>query len=175
MPEGSQTPDARSYGLFYSSKTREREVDNMANIGLKSGTGVVFYQGKDVLLQKRTRDAPVFQSCWATFGGQSEGGKTPHECAIREIEEELGIHLDPADLEILDTIRVQRSDSVAEIHFFAARFRPPLSAISLGEGIGFALFNEEECRGLTIIPEVERALRLHFDRRRGTEDNAVSH
>jgi 8-oxo-dGTP diphosphatase len=39
---------------------------------------------------------------WKLPGGRSEGKETPEECAVREIDQELGIELDPDDLEVIE-------------------------------------------------------------------------
>ncbi|MEI6058097.1 MAG: NUDIX hydrolase [bacterium] len=39
---------------------------------------------------------------WKLPGGRSEGAETPEECAVREIDEELGLEIDQDDLQLLD-------------------------------------------------------------------------
>ncbi len=64
-------------------------------ITLRNGAGVFLYVGDQVLLQWRTRDAPIYPSFWNCFGGIIEDGETPEEAALREIEEEIGVTLSP--------------------------------------------------------------------------------
>lgn len=39
---------------------------------------------------------------WKLPGGRSEGKETPEECAVREIDQELGLEIDPDELEVLE-------------------------------------------------------------------------
>lgn len=39
---------------------------------------------------------------WKLPGGRSEGNETPEECAVREIDQELGIELNQDDLEVIE-------------------------------------------------------------------------
>ena len=39
---------------------------------------------------------------WKLPGGRSEGQETPAECAVREIDQELGLELNQDDLEIIE-------------------------------------------------------------------------
>jgi 8-oxo-dGTP diphosphatase len=53
-----------------------------------------------VMLQHRTSDAPSFPDHWGMFGGsgEEEDGGDPFRAVRREIQEELGLELDPSTL-----------------------------------------------------------------------------
>ncbi|WP_433436192.1 NUDIX domain-containing protein [Nonomuraea sp. CA-141351] len=45
---------------------------------------------------------PDYRPHWAIPGGVVEAGEAPHECAMREILEELGLDVRPGDLLVVD-------------------------------------------------------------------------
>ncbi|MES2215871.1 MAG: NUDIX domain-containing protein [Patescibacteria group bacterium] len=51
------------------------------------------------LVRDPKKPAPRY---WKLPGGRSEGEETPEECAVREIEEELGLEIDIDELKMLD-------------------------------------------------------------------------
>ncbi len=64
--------------------------------------------GVQVLLQKRSENKDSFPGRFDTSSaGHIQAGDEPRESAIRELEEELGITADPADLEFAGTFRIR--------------------------------------------------------------------
>jgi 8-oxo-dGTP pyrophosphatase MutT (NUDIX family) len=60
---------------------------------------VMLLRGEDVLLQRR-EGTGYMDGLWAcAAAGHVEAGETVHQAAVREAAEELGITIDPADLE----------------------------------------------------------------------------
>lgn len=49
---------------------------------------------------------PVYKPYWNLPGGHVEDGETPREGCRRELEEELGLHLEPGDLLVRATMSV---------------------------------------------------------------------
>ncbi len=55
------------------------------------GVGVIIRKGDQVLLVKRQNAHG--DGTWSMPGGHLEYGESPQECAIREVEEEVGVHI----------------------------------------------------------------------------------
>lgn len=51
-----------------------------------------------ILLQERDEHPRIDPDCWGLSGGHLEPGESPREGALRELEEETGVVLDPAQL-----------------------------------------------------------------------------
>jgi 8-oxo-dGTP diphosphatase len=51
------------------------------------------------LIRDPKKPAPRY---WKLPGGRSEGGETAEECAVREIDEELGLEIDIDELKVSD-------------------------------------------------------------------------
>jgi 8-oxo-dGTP pyrophosphatase MutT (NUDIX family) len=54
-----------------------------------------------ILLQERDEHPRIDPDCWGLSGGHLEAGETPAEGALRELEEETGVRLDPADVHLV--------------------------------------------------------------------------
>ena len=78
---------------------------------------------------------------WCLFGGNSEPNEQPAECLLRELHEELGIQLSPADLVPLREVLNPRTGRMR--HVFLIPKYVPSSQIMLGEGAGFGWFEVE--------------------------------
>lgn len=59
----------------------------------------------EVLLQLRAKDKKLFPDVWdASVAGHISVGETPLQSAVREIEEEIGIKVNPAELKQVDFV-----------------------------------------------------------------------
>ena len=56
-------------------------------------SNVLLYQNGQILLGKRSPHRRTYPNCWAMFGGHIETGEMPDQAAIRELREELNIHI----------------------------------------------------------------------------------
>lgn len=68
-----------------------------------NAASVALIDGDSSLLIQRSR--PPSQNLWTLPGGRREPGETPEECAIRELQEELGITPRNLVLILIESIR----------------------------------------------------------------------
>lgn len=120
---------------------------------------VILYQGERVLLQHRD-DRPdiVWPNHWAIFGGHIEDGEAPEDAALREIEEELELRLEPPL-----TLVHHGIDGIRERFVYAARLDVPLEALTLLEGQGMALLTYAEMETLPLAPAHRIILNRFFE------------
>ena len=100
---------------------------------------------------------------WGVFGGHIEGDESPIQTAVREIEEELMIRLDPNNLKELGVIEIQRTISTYVTHYYSSELPVQLSDLSLREGIGMALWAKKEVPLLHLAYEDLTAVMRHFE------------
>lgn len=65
---------------------------------------IVLTQDNKILLQQRPLHWRTYPGCLATFGGGIEEGESPMQALVRELKEELGATVLPADVISLGTI-----------------------------------------------------------------------
>jgi 8-oxo-dGTP diphosphatase len=109
-----------------------------------------------ILLQLRD-DIPSipFPGMWALPGGMLEPPETPLACIVREVEEELGARIPPAEVAHLMT----RTRSYGVEHTFTARLDVPAEEIALTEGQRVAWFPVDEAIGMGLAYEDADVLR----------------
>ena len=125
-------------------------------------SGVVLWKEDLVLLQKRSFQAKLLPGRWGVFGGHIEDGESPIQTAVREIEEELSVSLDPNQRRELCTLRVQRMNALYVAHYYSSRIPVSLKDMSLREGIGFSLWSMDEIPQLHLAHEDFTAVQTHF-------------
>jgi 8-oxo-dGTP diphosphatase len=89
-----------------------------------------------VLLHLRDDKAPTDPNMWAFFGGGGEPGETDVECCLRELREEIGLDLQPHELQRLREY-ADTEQQEYQVTFYAEK-AVPLDKLVLGEGAGFA-------------------------------------
>lgn len=89
-----------------------------------------------LLLQERDEHPVIDPECWGLCGGHLEDGEDDLGGALRELEEETGIRLAPADLELVEVVRVwhEAYGSWDRMAFFAAAVDLTDDDVVLGEG-----------------------------------------
>ncbi len=92
-----------------------------------------------IVLQKRDSTYPRFPNQWTTMGGAIEEGEEPTIAAYRELKEELGLEVPLTFV----TNHVYNFEPPETLAVFIGEI-DDLSKISLGEGIGFAVFTKDE-------------------------------
>ncbi|MEU4744130.1 NUDIX domain-containing protein [Actinosynnema sp. NPDC023658] len=60
----------------------------------------------EVLLSLRRDADPLFDGQWHLPAGKVDAGESVLAAAVREAREEVGVHLDPADLRLVHTLHV---------------------------------------------------------------------
>lgn len=59
----------------------------------------------ELLFQKRAACKERNANKWSKTGGHVDSGETAEQGVIREVEEEIGIHLEPKDLELIEVFK----------------------------------------------------------------------
>ncbi len=116
-----------------------------------------------MLLQKRDSKPKSHPNAWAVVGGRMKEEEIPREAACRELEEELGISIEPSSLAFQGSIRVFREPGRQPlVHYYSTSFFGSLGDLKLAEWDGFALFNDEEIHSLRLRPEDRKTLERHY-------------
>lgn len=107
------------------------------------GTQIILLNNENqVLMYLRDDFAHIpYPNMWSLLGGMLEEGETPKECVIREIEEEIGVILDPAQV----THHATRDCSFGIEHTFFCSVRDlDIDTLVLTEGQGLRWFGEPD-------------------------------
>ncbi len=86
-----------------------------------------------IMLQFRDERTPVYPLSFMNWGGSIEEGETALDCACRELQEELGLQVNPAELTFIGN---ETFENISR-NIFLLWKDIQLSAIRLGEGAGF--------------------------------------
>jgi 8-oxo-dGTP diphosphatase len=118
-----------------------------------SGVAIILYikEGRKILMQHRSADAPRFPNYWSCFGGGIEAGETPEEAIRREMIEEIEYTLQSPRL--IDRDIYPEKDRQIISHTFIEEYDPS-QPIVLHEGQGYGWFT------------IAEALTLHITNRR---------
>ncbi|WP_043676220.1 NUDIX hydrolase [Clavibacter michiganensis] len=124
---------------------------------LPEGCQVVLVDGAGRILLQLRDDIPTipFPGMWAIPGGMLEPGETPLACIVREVEEELGARIPPAEVAHLLT----RTRSYGIEHTFTARLDVAAEDIRLTEGQRVAWFALDEAVAMDLAYEDADVLR----------------
>jgi 8-oxo-dGTP diphosphatase len=110
----------------------------------------------ELLLMKRNK-APN-KGLWSPIGGKLEmgTGESPHEAAVREVGEEVGLSITPQDLHLFAMIAEKNYEDRCHWLMFLFDCRKPLEQLPppISEG-SFAFFKEEQVMDLD-LPETDR-------------------
>ncbi|PWD50891.1 dATP pyrophosphohydrolase [Serinibacter arcticus] len=124
----------------------------------------VIVQASDgrVLLQLRD-DIPTipFPGFWCVPGGMREPGEDALTCAVRELEEEMALVVEPDELELLEA----RERFYGHETTFLLRRDVDPAAIDLTEGQAVALFGADEIATMHLGYEDDAVLAAFFARR----------
>ena len=79
---------------------------------------VLLVRDDDVLLTRRRDTNPLFDGLWHLPSGKLDAGESVLDAAVREAEEEVGVHVDPADLRLVHTLHVNGSGPEPRLGLF---------------------------------------------------------
>lgn len=95
---------------------------------------------------------------WGLFGGAVEAGETARAAAVRELAEETGVAIAPADLRPLCKVALVSAPDRPLLYMFSAATTARPADLRLTEGSGFAFFSLSQARASDLIPEHLAAL-----------------
>jgi 8-oxo-dGTP diphosphatase len=99
--------------------------------------------GREVLLSQRRDPNPAFDGLWHAPSGKLDAGESVLDAAVREADEEVGVLIDPADLDHVHTIHVNGSGPEPRLGLFFAT----------GHWIGEPVNREpDKCRSVRWFP-----------------------
>lgn len=124
---------------------------------MSEGCQVVLVDAAGRILLQLRDDIPTipFPGMWAIPGGMLEPGEAPLACVVREVEEELGARIPPAEVTHLLT----RTRSYGIEHTFTARLDVAAEDIRLTEGQRVAWFPVAEAIAMELAYEDADVLR----------------
>lgn len=124
------------------------------------GTQIILYNPsrRGVLMYQRDNfDHIPYPGMWALPGGMMEDGETPLECIVREIEEELGVSIDPSTVQHLAT----RNCSFGIEHTFTAAADFDLGELQPTEGQDWQWFDQAATEA-TLLAYADNEILDHF-------------
>ncbi|WP_331765131.1 NUDIX domain-containing protein [Nocardia sp. NBC_01388] len=133
----------------------------------KEGTQIMLVNNDAEVLMYLRDDFPhiPFPNMWSLLGGMLEEGETPAECIRREIEEEIGIILDPAQVEHYAT----RDCAFGIEHTYLARVGDlDITTLTLTEGQELRWFSENDTTTMTLAYADNEILSRWFAAQRAT-------
>ncbi|WP_158843332.1 NUDIX domain-containing protein [Saccharothrix deserti] len=129
---------------------------------MDEGTNIVMVNSADEVLLYLRDDKPTikFPNTWCLPGGYLEAGEQPHECIRREIEEEMGVLLEPGAVRPL--VSAERAYGVE--HTFWTEVDLDLDRVVLTEGQRLKWFTRAEVAAHALGYEDNAILAEFFDR-----------
>ncbi len=115
-----------------------------------------------IFLHKRDGNTPSSPHKWAFFGGRSESGETDIECFVREIGEEIGLRVQPAEVKRLR--EYMNTDANQYRVVFYVEKAVPVEQLVLGEGAGFAWIKLSEVAGYDLANKTRDDIEYFLDR-----------
>ncbi|MGF6888613.1 8-oxo-dGTP diphosphatase [Nocardia sp. GAS34] len=137
----------------------------------QEGSNIIIRNSDGEILLFLRDDKPEIPcpNMWALLGGVREPGETPLENVIREIKEEIGVVLDPAEVEHHCTR--ERHWGLLE-HTFRTRLDLDLNETVLTEGQELRWFSEADIAATVLGFEENEMLSDYFAQIRGDQQPA---
>jgi 8-oxo-dGTP pyrophosphatase MutT (NUDIX family) len=122
--------------------------------------------GTALLLTLRAAGLRAHRSQWALPGGRCDQGETPVEAALRELHEELGLELKPADvLGLLDDYPTRSGYLITPVVVWAASsgsISPNAAEVASVHRIALDTIEGDDAFDFVAIPEsTKRVIRFH--------------
>lgn len=129
----------------------------MEPLPYKISTLIYLRNTRDEILLMQRNKAPN-KGLWSPIGGKLEmdTGESPYEAAAREVGEEIGLQVAPADLHLFSMFAEKNYEDRCHWLMFLFDCRLPLTDLppDISEGT-FAFFHESEIDGLA-VPKTDR-------------------
>ena len=121
------------------------------------------------VLTRRTADLRAHRNQWALPGGRCDAGETPAQAALREMHEEVGLHLGPeAVLGLLDDYPTRSGYLITPVVVWAgegAQLRPNAAEVASVHRIPLGAVVKPDAFDFVTIPESDRrVVRVRIDR-----------
>ena len=128
--------------------SESKPVDFQVDVSV---SGAFLLHGNEFLLLKRQPNKPQ-GTTWGLPAGKLNGGECPLQGAIREVGEEVGIHLDHSDLQHLTQVYFQTDACRYVFHIYGAQLEDrPLVDLSIDEHSEYRWCTFDEGRALELI------------------------
>ncbi|WP_280462740.1 NUDIX hydrolase [Nocardia carnea] len=126
----------------------------------KEGTQIILVNPRREVLMYLRDDKPdiLYPNMWSLLGGMLEPGETPAECIVREIEEEIGVQLDPATVTHLCT----RDLDFGIEHSYTAQVDFEIEDVVLTEGQALKWFSEADASATDLAYGDNAILETYF-------------
>lgn len=109
-----------------------------------------------VFLHQRDGNTRMNPHKWAFFGGQSEPGETYLDCFVREIGEEIGLRIQPAQAIYLREYMNRLVNQYRVVFYIESDI--PAERLVLGEGAGFGWFTFDAAHRLDLAQKTREDL-----------------
>ncbi len=126
----------------------------------KFWAGGFLYNPKEnaVFLHKRDGNTKFNPNMWAFFGGLNEGPEEYVDTFVRELEEEIGIKIEPSDVRPLCQYMNEELDTYRVVFYVESDVAA--KDLTLGEGAGFAWVKIAELDTISLTEKTEKDLRF---------------
>jgi 8-oxo-dGTP diphosphatase len=121
---------------------------------------ILYKADGQILLQHRTKDAPIAPDHWSFFGGGIEEGESPEQAIRRESVEELGYHLTSPRLFAVHEVLLEGSELV--LHVFIEPYNG--GPLLLGEGQAMGWFLPEATKDLLMVDHDRAIVKAFTDK-----------